>query len=199
MMLDGCMAKSAQTGKTKARVSRRTVKAKPKAKAKAANPKATPKSAPPAPVFPVAVVATFLNITPRRIQQLTKEGILPKAERGKYELLPVVRAYCIYLQGKLMGSDSMIPDMNFEKARMMKLKNEKLELELSEMKEELVPVSQVEKSWSEMVTSAKSALLSLPKKLAPRVAGEKDTVKCHDILKKNITQAMANIAKDGSK
>ena len=34
---------------------------------------------------PIAVIAKLLDLTERRVQQLSREGVIPKAERGRYE------------------------------------------------------------------------------------------------------------------
>ena len=34
------------------------------------------------------------------MQQLTKDGVIPKSSRGKYELVPTVKGYINYLKGK---------------------------------------------------------------------------------------------------
>jgi phage terminase Nu1 subunit (DNA packaging protein) len=44
-------------------------------------------------MVPVSTIAHALDVTPRRVQQLAAEGVIPKAERGRYPLIPVVRAY----------------------------------------------------------------------------------------------------------
>lgn len=41
-----------------------------------------------APTYPVATIAKLLLLSDRRVQQLTKEGVIPKEERGRYELAP---------------------------------------------------------------------------------------------------------------
>jgi len=43
-------------------------------------------------------ICRLLDLTPQRINQLAKEGVIPKLERGKYELVPVVRAYIQFLR-----------------------------------------------------------------------------------------------------
>lgn len=43
-------------------------------------------------------VAFYLNVTPRRIQMLVKRRVLPRDERGKYELISCIHAYLIYLK-----------------------------------------------------------------------------------------------------
>lgn len=48
--------------------------------------------------FPGRIIARLLNITERRLQQLAREGIIPKSERGVYPLAASVRGYVTYLQ-----------------------------------------------------------------------------------------------------
>ena len=46
--------------------------------------------------YGVDTISKLLLLTPRRIQQLVREGVLPRSERGRYELVPVVQAYVGY-------------------------------------------------------------------------------------------------------
>ena len=43
-------------------------------------------------------IASVLLIGVRRVQQLTKDGIIPKVSRGRYDLIPAVQGYIHYLQ-----------------------------------------------------------------------------------------------------
>jgi len=49
--------------------------------------------------YTVNDVAHFLNISPRRVQQLSKKGTIPKEEHGCYNLIAVIHAYCAHLRG----------------------------------------------------------------------------------------------------
>jgi hypothetical protein len=40
---------------------------------------------------PGTAIAKLLNITERRLQQLAKEGVIPKTERGRYPLVESAR------------------------------------------------------------------------------------------------------------
>lgn len=43
---------------------------------------------------PIESLAKLLDLTPRRVQQLAKEGVIPKpATRGQYDIIPSVVAY----------------------------------------------------------------------------------------------------------
>lgn len=43
------------------------------------------------PSQPLAVIAKLLDLTERRVQQLSREGVIPKAERGRYDLVGAVK------------------------------------------------------------------------------------------------------------
>jgi hypothetical protein len=49
---------------------------------------------------PVNIVAKLLNVTRRRVQQLSHDGVIPKPKDGKYDLIACLRDYVRYLQGR---------------------------------------------------------------------------------------------------
>ena len=46
---------------------------------------------------PIGVIAKLLDRSERRVQQLSREGVIPKAEHGQYDLIGSVRGYVRYL------------------------------------------------------------------------------------------------------
>lgn len=50
---------------------------------------------------PCKFLAQLFGVSERRVQQLAKEGVIPKAERGEYPLLASVKSYVKSLQGAL--------------------------------------------------------------------------------------------------
>ena len=55
-------------------------------------------------LYPKETIATLLNISERRLEQLAKQKIIPKAGRGVFDLGPTVQAYVRYLQGLSNGA-----------------------------------------------------------------------------------------------
>ena len=55
-------------------------------------------------LYPKETIATLLNISERRVEQLVKQKIIPKAGRGVFDLGPTVQAYIRYLQGLCSGA-----------------------------------------------------------------------------------------------
>jgi hypothetical protein len=47
---------------------------------------------------PIGVIARLLDLSERRVQQPSGEGVIPKAERGHYDLVGAVRGYLVYLR-----------------------------------------------------------------------------------------------------
>lgn len=87
----------------------------------------------------VETVASMCGLTPRRIQQLVTEGVIPRVGRGKYNLAACVRAYIVYLQQQLESAhaDSMRSGnavVNEERALSLRVQRELNQLKLEERK-----------------------------------------------------------------
>ena len=86
-----------------------------------------------APTYPVATIARLLLLTERRVQQLVKEGVIPKTERNRYELAPAVQGYIRYLQERIAGNPSAPVDFQLEKSRLVKIQADKAQIELDHL------------------------------------------------------------------
>lgn len=64
--------------------------------------------------YPGSVLAKLLNITERRLQQLAREGIIPKSNHGKYPLAGVIRGYVIYLQNAGVNAEGNVDPEKLE-------------------------------------------------------------------------------------
>lgn len=155
-------------------------KKKPAAKKKAAPKKAPPRAAenpdpvPKTPSYPVAAIAKLLLLTERRVQQLHKEGIIPRSDRGRYELVPSVQGYIRYLQDRAVPQGMSTGDLHEEKARLTRAQADIAELGLRERAGELVQADEAVLAWEQMLTNCKNKLLSIPSKAAPILAAEGD-------------------------
>lgn len=118
--------------------------------------------------YPAATIAKLLNITERRLQQLAKDGIVPKSERGRYPLVESVRGYVKFLQDRSAGRQAAPIDQHAEKLRLTRAQADKAELEASELAGSLVRVDEVEAQWSAVLGSVRARLLAMPSKVGPR-------------------------------
>ena len=56
----------------------------------------------------IVTLGRVINLSDRRIQQLVKEGVLERHEKGRYPFLSNVKAYVVYLQARADGGGTVI-------------------------------------------------------------------------------------------
>jgi phage terminase Nu1 subunit (DNA packaging protein) len=135
------------------------------------------------PTYSVEIIAKLLVLTPRRVQQLTKEGVLPKAERGRYELAPVVQAYVKYLRDRNIGAEDPAADIGAFRARLVKAKARAAEIEVEGMDGTRLMRSEVERAWQAILIPLRAAVLALPTRAAAQVAAAETPNEAREILK----------------
>lgn len=150
-----------------------------------------------APTYPVATIARLLLLTERRVQQLVKEGVIPKTERNRYELAPAVQGYIRYLQERMAGNTAAPADMHLEKSRLVKLQADKAQIELDHLNEVLVKTEDVAKEWENILTDMKSKVLSIPSKAAPLLSGQTEIHVIMDMLQKFVEEALLELSDYG--
>ncbi len=144
----------------------------------------------------VEVIAGIFNLSVRRIQQLTQEGVLPTADvtvngrkTRRYLLIDTIKRYTTYLSDKANGKDGS--------DRMNKLKEQKLEAEiaLKETQGELhgikkdiaigryIDLETVELDYINFFIVFKKFCLSIPSRLAGRIRGSLDPIEVRAIEK----------------
>jgi hypothetical protein len=79
--------------------------------------------------WPAVRMAKFLDLTPRRLRQLSSEGIVPKAGRDRYAPFEVNVAYIRFLRDRVESPE--LSDSEFFQAKLAKLKSEREQIELS--------------------------------------------------------------------
>ncbi|MCA9362639.1 terminase small subunit, Nu1 [Candidatus Kaiserbacteria bacterium] len=147
--------------------------------------------------YPLATVAKILNISERRIQQLVKDGILPKAQRGKYDLVGCVQSYIGYLQERAYGQGAEAKDTQHERARLLKAQADKTELEVAVLRKALLPAEAVEEAWIGVLSAFKARMLSLPTKAAQYVAHLTDPSSVENTLRGMVDEALTELANYG--
>lgn len=154
-------------------------------------------------------LAKLFGLTDRRIQQLTADGILTpelvKVETGKkaqrrYDLLPAVHSYILYLQEKAQRKQPVIPEItdegiqhiDIERAKHEHTKNEIDQMKLEEMKGNLVDIERVHFRYANHILKCKSKLLAMPNKVAPKLEGKKK-LEISSIMKDEIEKALTEL------
>jgi phage terminase Nu1 subunit (DNA packaging protein) len=145
-------------------------------------------------LYKVGVIAKLFGLSERRIQQMAKDGIIPKAEKGRYELIGCVRGYIKFLQDRAFGKDVMTIDAHQERARLLKAQADKTELEVQVLNQGLVPITEVEIEWASMVTAFRTKMLFLPIRATHLVIGKKEFSEVEQVLRDLVVEALSELS-----
>ena len=145
--------------------------------------------------FNIEAISKLLKLSERRIQQLAKDNIIPKAERGKYDLVSSVHGYIDFLKAKA-GGDFTAEEVLKNKNKLLKAKAEIAEIEKQKATGELIPKEEVKRTWLELVHKIKQKLLSIPNKVAPVIVTVKNINEIKLILQDKLYEALYEITSD---
>lgn len=134
-----------------------------------------------------AELARLLNITDRRVRQLTDEDVLTRQAEGDFLLPEAIAEYYSY---KYQTDETI--DYMAEKAKHEKAKRELAELELGKKRLELHAASDVEAVLSEMLTNFRAQIHGIPSKMAPILFG-KSTADIEDLLNNEVEERLSEI------
>ena len=136
-------------------------------------------------------IAKLLDLTPRRVQQLVKEKILPQPyDRGKYAVVPCVIAYIKYLRGLIDGEGG---DYMVEKTRLTKAQATKTEIETNRLKGDLISVTDAERGWGALLGAFRAKMITIPSRAALAVQ-KKSEYQAEKILTEMIYEALTELS-----
>lgn len=101
-------------------------------------------------------LADLVGLTDRQLRNLATEGIIPRPERGKYDL----RAAVLAILDRARNSAASAADA--ERIAFMKAKREALEMDTAEKRRELIPIEEHNLVMTTVFGSLKSEFLGLP-------------------------------------
>lgn len=110
------------------------------------------------------VVADWLALTQKRVKQLRDEGVLIEKSPGLYDLRASVLRYVNYIR---TGNRA---DLNGERALLTKAKREAADMENEVRRGTLHSSEDIEKGIKTMCLNIRGRFLTLPAKLAPKLA-----------------------------
>jgi len=114
-------------------------------------------------------LAQLLCLTPRRIQQLAKEG-MPKSGRASYPLKECVRFYVSYLQS--LAEEYSSESITAEKLRLTRAQARRAEVEAAKAEGAALEAEQVRHESMILAGEIKEAFLALDGRLAPKLVGK---------------------------
>lgn len=141
----------------------------------------------------IKTIARVCNITERRVNQLAKENIIPRHERGRYPFIRCVTSYIQYLQARLDGLGSTSPNIEDAKARKIAAEARLAEIELANAEFETIAIKDHAKLIGNIAEIIKSKLISLPTILAPALAMETSQSVCRSHLEEHVHAALVEL------
>ena len=144
--------------------------------------------------FGSSEIAQILGIGVRRLQQLTKEGIIPKISHGKYEIAAVVNAYLNWRLSEQANAQKEDVDLRKERTLLTRAQRKKAEIELGVLNGEVHKSDDVRRVMTVMLGSFRARCLTIPDRTAPMVLAAKDVDDAKLILKKEIHTALQELS-----
>lgn len=144
--------------------------------------------------YKVGVIASIFGVTERRVQQLVKDGIIPKPTRGNYELIGCVQGYIAFMQERAFGKNVGALDAHQERARLLKAQADKTEIEVQTMNGLLIPAAEAESGWAALVVAFRSRLSGLPTRGAHLVIGKTDFHEVKNALRELVQEALTELS-----
>lgn len=139
------------------------------------------------------LLAEILGLTPRRIQQLVEDEVIPKPEKpGAYDIPACVQNYFYKLYA---ADEDESLDGKFERARKAKAEADRIEFELEIKKNKYVQADLVEYELEKIIMNCRAKLLALPRKLAPLLATAQTPNEVEDNLTGGINEALNELVK----
>lgn len=118
--------------------------------------------------YPASTLAKVLDLSERRIRQLAQSKVIPKGEKGLYDLVGCVHGYIHYLRDKLAKAENSTENesLNVERKRLLKAQADMAECEFQEKRGELIAFSAVTYLLQEVGAIYTSSIDAIPGRFA---------------------------------
>ncbi|MBO5155283.1 MAG: hypothetical protein J6C00_13165 [Eubacterium sp.] len=144
------------------------------------------------------VLADMLGIKQTTVRHLASSGVMPRVTNGRYKMRDCVHNYVMQLRiqskNPESGSNGEKPELRDMQARHEAIKLQMSDMQLKLMQGKLHKSEDVEKVMTNMLASMRAKLLSLPSRVAPRVAETSDPTEVMTILQADIYDALHELS-----
>lgn len=139
-----------------------------------------------------ADLGEWLGLTANRVNALAREGVLPRRPDNLFPLKAGVRAYADHIRKGALGrtADGQLAT---EKIRLAREQADKLALQNSSARGELLDARDVAQEWRGVITDLRAALLAVPSRVAARLGLDRAATLALD---REIRDAMEALAHD---
>ena len=130
-----------------------------------------------------------LGLTPTSVSKLGGDGVLIRTSRGRYKLWPSVLSYVEKLRRSATQRESSSAK---ERARLLKLQADQVQLRLDRDRGGLIAESVVETEWAEIVTRVRNAILTEPERIGAELGLPRESVA---VIAKHLRDALSGLAR----
>ena len=142
-------------------------------------------------------LAKFINLTDRRIQQLTP-SVFKAVKRNQYDLIASVRSYIIYLQEIVAKRTNANEEQEKQRLeadiRLKEAKAEIAQLDLKELKAELLRAEDVQAFIEDLGATTKSLLMGFPSRLAMDLPNESVAAERSAIIEEAVFEVLEQLS-----
>jgi phage terminase Nu1 subunit (DNA packaging protein) len=142
--------------------------------------------------YPVSAIAQLLKVSDRRVQQLAKDGIIPRPVNGEYDAIPCVQGYVDYLRKIASGSGSL--SLTDERTRLTRLQADIADITLRKARGEVIVTRAAMRLWGEIITSSRQRLLGLATRLAPELVNIANIPEIKDKIERAIYEILTDFS-----
>lgn len=156
----------------------------------------------------VEIIAKIFQVTVRRVQQLTQEGIIQTEEitegsrkLRRYDLMPTIMQYIKYLSDKANGKEQKASFSDKEEEKLQaevdikKAKAKIAQLELDELEGRMHSAEDVEAMTTDLCLAVRSALLSMPGQLSVDVTEAESAAEASEIIKGAVNDILEELSR----
>lgn len=86
-------------------------------------------------------------------------------------------------------------DLQQERAKLAKRQTEKAEIQIAQMRGDLIDATEVEARWTRLVANCRAKLLAIPTKIAPDILSMDNLAQVQDAVKTVLYEAMRELAR----
>lgn len=139
-------------------------------------------------------LAQIYGCSVQYIGELVKSGVLPKPiKQNCHDIVKACQKIIENIREQHSGEKS---DIDAETLRLTKARADKADLEVRELKRELVPYKDVQNAAFEKARMVRDQFMNIPSRLSPILAAEKEAKKVNEMLDKEIRQILEALSGD---
>lgn len=143
----------------------------------------------------ISELAAILNITARRVRQLTEDGILERSGRGRYKLCASVQKYVYQTHHEYSEDEATVNRAKLEAETLLKASKAKIaSMEAQELEGKMHRSEDVAAMTEDLIYEIRGALIALPGRLAVDVAACSSAAEAAEIVRREAYQIMGELA-----